>query len=77
LHGCIVTPLIKRLDAEIDVEADDKAALSHEARERQTAEVLSDLIAVDVTKVSLCSPHGREVCRLNTAPIVNRSRSWG
>jgi hypothetical protein len=39
--------LIKRLDAEIDAEADDKASLSHEARQQQEAEVMDDLLAVE------------------------------
>jgi hypothetical protein len=39
--------LIKRLDAEIDAEADDKAALSHEARQKAEAEVRADLLSVE------------------------------
>ncbi len=40
--------LIKRLDAEIDVECDgDAGALSHEAREKAEAEVMGDLLAVE------------------------------
>jgi hypothetical protein len=39
--------LIKRLDALIDAEADDKAALSHEARQKAEAEVIGDLLAVE------------------------------
>jgi hypothetical protein len=34
-------------DAEIDTEADDAAALSHEARQKAEAEVLGDLLAVE------------------------------
>ena len=45
--------LIKQLDAEIDAEADDKAALSHEARQKAEAEVLADLLAVERTKAAL------------------------
>jgi hypothetical protein len=37
--------LIKRLDAEIDAESDDAAALTHEARQQREAEVLGDLLA--------------------------------
>ena len=39
--------LIKRLDAEIDSEADDKAALSPDDRQRKEAVVLSDLLAIE------------------------------
>ena len=35
--------LIAALDREIDTEADDKAALSHEARQKAEAEVMGDL----------------------------------
>ena len=40
-------PLIKKLDAEIDSEADDKAALSHEARQKAEAEVMGDLLVIE------------------------------
>ena len=39
--------LIARLDVEIDSEADDKSALSHAERQRQEAEVMRDLLAVE------------------------------
>ena len=39
--------VIKRLDAAIDAESDDDAALSHEAREKAEAEALSDILAND------------------------------
>jgi hypothetical protein len=39
--------LIKKLDAEIDSEADDAAALTHEARQKAEAEVMGDLLAVE------------------------------
>ena len=39
--------LISALDAEIDIEADDTGALSHEAREKAEAEVMGDLLAVE------------------------------
>jgi hypothetical protein len=45
--------LIKRLDAEIDREADDKAALSPEAREKAGAEVMGDLLAVERDECAL------------------------
>jgi hypothetical protein len=39
--------MIKRLDALIDAESDDKSALSVEAREKAAAETQSDLLAVE------------------------------
>jgi hypothetical protein len=39
--------LIKRLDAEIDREADDAATLMHEVLQRQEADVLGDLLATE------------------------------
>jgi hypothetical protein len=76
--------LIKRLDAEIDAEADDKAALSHEARQQQEAEVMGDLLAIERDESALvwrameerlpvehrtdCSPLAILQCRLVTAP---------
>ena len=39
--------LIKRLEAEIDAESNDKSALSHEARQKAEAEVMSDLLAIE------------------------------
>jgi hypothetical protein len=45
--------LIKRLDAEIAAEADDKAALSHEERQRREAEVRADILAVERDEASL------------------------
>jgi len=45
--------LIKRLDAEIDTEADDKAALSHEARQKAEAEVMGDLLSIERDESSL------------------------
>jgi hypothetical protein len=76
--------LIKRLDAEIDAEADDGAALSHEVRQRQEAEVLDDLLDVERNESALvreaqsqglpaehrndCSPLAILGCRPITAP---------
>ena len=76
--------LIKRLDAEIDTEADDAAALSHEARQKAEAEVQSDLLAVERDESALvfkawadglpcehrsdCSPLALLGLRLVTAP---------
>jgi hypothetical protein len=45
--------LIAALDAEIDSEADDKAALSHEQRQKQEAEVMGDLLAVERDEAAL------------------------
>jgi hypothetical protein len=45
--------LIKRLDALIDSEADDAAALSHEARQQRQAEVQGDLEAVEYEEAAL------------------------
>ena len=45
--------LIAALDREIASEADDKAALSHEARQQQEAEVLGDLLAVERDEAAL------------------------
>ena len=39
--------LVAKLDAEINSEADDAAALSHEAREKAEAEVMADLLATE------------------------------
>jgi hypothetical protein len=76
--------LIKRLDAEIDTEADDAAALSHEARQKAEAEVMGDLLAVERDECALvwqaqaqnlpcehrsdCSPLALLGLRLVTAP---------
>jgi hypothetical protein len=45
--------LIKRLDAEIDSEADDAAALSHADRELRTAEVMGDILEQDRLEAAL------------------------
>ena len=45
--------LIKKLDAEIDAEADDKAALTHDARKQQEAVVLGDLLVVERDEAAL------------------------
>jgi hypothetical protein len=45
--------LIKKLDAEIDAEADDAAALTHEARQKAEAEVMGDLLAVERAESAL------------------------
>ena len=45
--------LIRKLDAEIDSEADDKSAMSHEAREHAEAEVLGDILEQDRIEAAL------------------------
>ena len=45
--------LIKRLDAEIASEADDTAALLHEARQERAAVVMADLVAVERDEAGL------------------------
>ena len=45
--------LIAALDAEINTEADDPAALSHEAREKAEAEVMGDLLAIEREECAL------------------------
>ncbi|WP_354134414.1 hypothetical protein [Bradyrhizobium sp. S3.9.1] len=81
--------LIKRLDAEIDAEADDKAALSHEARQKAEAETMGDLLAVErdesrfvwsamehnlpVQHRADCSQVAIMQCQLVTAPRADAS----
>ena len=45
--------LIKKLDTEIDAEADDKAALSHDARQKAEVEVSSDLLDIERQEAAL------------------------
>jgi hypothetical protein len=45
--------LIERLDAEIDAEADDKAALTHDQRQQQEAQLLRDVLAVERDEATL------------------------
>jgi hypothetical protein len=45
--------LIKRLDDEINAEADDAAALTHEARQRAGAEVQGDLLDIERQEAAL------------------------
>jgi hypothetical protein len=45
--------LIARLNAEIDSESDDKAALSHADREVRAAEVQADLVEVERVEAAL------------------------
>jgi len=50
LHG---PTLIKKLDGEIDAEADDASALSHEARQKAEAEVKGDLLTCERDEATL------------------------
>jgi hypothetical protein len=79
--------LIAALDREINTEADDPAALSHEARQKAEAEVQSDLLAVERDESALvfkawtdglpcehrsdCSPLALLGLRLVTAPSAD------
>jgi hypothetical protein len=45
--------LIAALDAEIDAEADDAGALTHEARQIRTAEVKGDLLDIEIQEAAL------------------------
>ena len=45
--------LIKRLDAALTAESDDAAALTHEMRQQQEAEVQGDLLAVERDEAAL------------------------
>ncbi len=45
--------MIKRLDAEIDAEADDAAALTHEQRQQREAEVIGDILVVERDEAAL------------------------
>ena len=81
--------LIAALDREIAAEADDDAALTHEARQRQEADVLGDLLTCERDESWLvwtalaqslpvfhrndCSPLAILQCRLITAAAVNAS----
>ena len=49
----VPSALIAVLDAQIDAEKDDPAALSHEAREKAEAEVQGDLLAVERDECAL------------------------
>jgi hypothetical protein len=76
--------LIKRLDAEIDAEADDGAALTHNDREKRSTEVMQDLLATERDEAALvwsamsqnlpvehrndCAPQAILQVRLVTAP---------
>ena len=78
--------LIARLDAEIDAEADDAAALTHEQRQQREAEAQGDLLAIErdeswlVWSAMSQIEHRADInpvallgMRLVTAPAVNPS----
>jgi hypothetical protein len=53
LAWLLTDQLKKRLSAEIDTEADDGAALTHEMRQQREAETMSDLLAVERDEAAL------------------------
>ena len=67
--------LLARLDALISEEADDPAALTHEARQKAEAEVMGDLLAVERDEAALVAGAvtefaGRAPCRHLAARIA-------
>jgi hypothetical protein len=52
--------LVAALDAEINTEADDAHALSHEARQQREAETMSDLLEIERQEAELCWRAQRE-----------------
>ena len=66
--------LIKRLDAEIDGERDDQAALSHEAREKAEAEVMGDLLDIERHEAALAFAAWQHGLACDIAAIAARSR---
>ena len=83
--------LISALDALVDAEADDKAALTHEARQQREDEVMRDLLSVERDEAALvwraideqlpvnhradCSPLATLQIRLVTVPSAAPSGS--
>jgi hypothetical protein len=83
--------LIKRLDALIDAESDDAAAMTLEARQQRDAEVQSDLLDCEMQEAALtwraieerlpvefrpeCAPQAILGCRLTVAPRAANGRS--
>jgi hypothetical protein len=63
--------LIKRLDAEIDAEADDKAALSLEAREKATAEIQANVLAQERLEAELVWLAQADNLRVHHRPDCN------
>ena len=66
--------LIKKLDTEIDAEADDKAALSHDARQKAEVEVSSTCSTSRGRRRRWCGRRRHKVCRSSTAATLIRSR---
>ena len=67
--------LIAALDRGIGTEADDKAALPHEVREKAEAEVQGDLLAVERDVAALVWSAIEQTCRSSIEPTVPRWRS--
>jgi hypothetical protein len=65
--------LIAKLAAEIDAEADDAAALTHEARQQREAEVMGDLLSVERDESFLFGRRRRKICRSSIIPTSTRS----
>ena len=81
--------LLASLDALVSEEADDDAALTHEARQHQEAEVMADLLAVERDEAALvwramderlpmehradCAPQAILRCMIVIAPSVTAS----
>jgi len=70
LHG---PALIKRLNAEIDAEADDSAALTHSDREKRSAEAIC--LRSSVTKAGWSGQRWLKVYRFFTAETAHQRRS--
>ena len=67
--------LIARLDAEINTEADDKSALTHEARQKAEAEVMGDLLKLKGWLLKLVGPQWATGCRSSAGRTVHHWRS--
>ena len=67
LRSFIRTALLASLDALVSEEADDAAALTHEARQQQEAEVMGDLLAVERDEARLCGAQWTSGCRSSIA----------
>ena len=70
--------LLKRLDEEIDAEADDDSALSHADRERRAAEVQADLLATERTECAavLMAWSQNLPVEFRPTPIRSRCSTW-
>lgn len=65
--------LIKKLDALVASEADDEAALTHEARREREAELLGDLLEQERIEAAVTGAQLTRSCLSNTAPTFHRS----